>query len=155
MAGIYTVSFTGVAVTAAQDLFEISPADDKPVELCGLFISQTSDVGDAADELLGYQVIRGYTASGSGGSTPSKVAVKRGFPTAGFSAEANNTTVANTGTAVIVHDDAFNVRAGLALWWPDGFEPDASQADTTIVVRIPAPADSLTMRATLYVREIA
>ena len=73
---------------------------------------------------------------------------------AGFTAEVNNTTVANTGTAVTLHADTFNVRAGCRLWFPPENCPMASQANTTIVVRITAPADSLTMSGTLYVEEL-
>jgi hypothetical protein len=153
---IYTVSFAAVSLSAAQDLFEITPADDKPVEIVGLFLSQTgvADVGDAAEEMLRLEIIRGYTASGSGGSSPTPAPVKRIDAAAGFAAEVNNTTLANTGTAVIIHEDAFNVRAGYANWWPEGTEPDASQANTTIVVRlVAAPADAITVSGTLYVRE--
>ena len=72
MARIYTVQFDNVSVSAAQDLFEITPADDKPVDIVGLFLSQTgvADVGDAAEELLPVQIIRGFTTSGSAGSAP-------------------------------------------------------------------------------------
>jgi hypothetical protein len=155
MAGrIYSVIFDAVAVTAAQDLFEITPADDKPVELVGLFIMQNTDVGDAADEILKYSIIRGYTSSGSGGSAPTPAPLSSIDTAAGFTAEVNNTTPANTGTAVTLHVDGFNVRAGLQLWFPPEARPSASQANTTIVVRIPAPTDSLTMSGTLYVREL-
>lgn len=153
---VYTVSFAAVSLSAAQDLFEITPADDKPVEIIGLFLSQTgvADVGDAAEEMLRLEIIRGFTASGSGGSSPTPAPVKRIDAAAGFAAEVNNTTLANTGTGVIIHEDAFNVRAGYANWWPEGTEPDASQANTTIVVRlVAAPADAITVSGTLYVRE--
>jgi len=149
----YTVIFSAVAVTAAQDLFEITPADDKPVNLLGLFIGQTSDAGDAADELLQVSVIRGYTASGSGGSAPTPAPLDPVDTASGFTAEVNNTTVANTGTAVTLHTDTFNVRSGYQLWWTPETTPRASQANTTIVVRLTAPADSLTMSGTLYVEE--
>ncbi|MBP8301429.1 MAG: hypothetical protein KA020_13765, partial [Planctomycetes bacterium] len=65
----YAVTFNAVAVSAAQDLFEITPGDDKPCEIVSLSIGQYSDAGDAAAELLGIQIIRGFTASGSGGSS--------------------------------------------------------------------------------------
>jgi hypothetical protein len=150
----YSVVFAGVAVTAAQDVFEITPADDRPVKIAGLFISQTSDVGDAQDEVLRYSIIRGYTTSGSGGTAPTPQILDPRDSAAGFTAEVNNTTVANTGTAVVLHEDAFNVRAGLALWFPPECQPAADQANTTIVVRLNnAPADSLTMNGTLYVVE--
>jgi len=154
---VYTVSFAAVSMTAAQDLFEITPADDKPVEIIGLFLAQTgvADVGDAAEEMLRIEIIRGYTTGGSGGSAPTPVPTKHLDVAAGFTAEVNNTTVATTGTAVIVHEDGFNVRAGYANWWPDGTEPSASQTNTTIVVRlVAAPADAITISGTLYVREI-
>lgn len=153
---VYTVQFDNVSVSAIQDLFELIPADDKPIEIVGLFISQTgnSDVGDAAEECLPLQIIRGFTTSGSGGTTPTPVPVKRSDSASGFTAEANNTTVATTGTTATVHSDNFNVRVGYQNWWPENTEPDCSQADSRIVVRLTrAPADAITLSATVYVRE--
>lgn len=155
MARIYTVSFEGIGVTAAVDFFEVAPADDKPVELIGLFLSQSSDVGDAAEEILRFAAIRGHTASGSGGTATTPRPVDRSAGTVGFAAETNNTTIASGGTTHTLHADTFNVRTGYQLWLPEGSEWGASQADTTIVVRLmAAPADSLTMSGTLYVREL-
>lgn len=154
---MYTVSFSAVSCSAAQDFFELSPADDKPVEIVGLFLGQTgvADVGDAAEECLKIEIIRGYTSSGSGGGAFTPAPVKHTDAAAGFVSEINNTTVANTGTAVILHEDSFNVRIGYQNWWPDGMEPEASQANTTLVVRLPtAPADAITLSGTLYVREL-
>ena len=154
MAGrIYSVVFSAVAVSAAQDLFEITPADDKPIEIVGLELGQTSDSGDADDELLQISIIRGFTASGSGGSTPTPAPLDPIDTAAGFTSEVNNTTVANTGTSVTLWTTTWNVRAGYINWWPPEARPAASQANTTIVVRTTAPADALTMSGTLYVRE--
>jgi hypothetical protein len=152
---IYTVVFSAVAVTAAQDLFEISPADDKPVEIVGIELGQTTDSGDAQDEQLQISIIRGFTTSGSGGSAPTPAPLSPSDTAAGFAAEVNNTTVANTGTSVTLHTGAWNVRAGYINWFPEGIRPAATQANTTIVVRQTAPADSITMSGTLYVRELA
>lgn len=155
MSRLYTVEFEAVAVTAQVDFFELTPADDKPVDILGLFLSQSSDVGDAADELLRYRVIRGHTTSGSGGAAPTPRPLNRSDVAAGFAAETCNTTIASAGTGVNLHSDTFNVRAGLQLWLPDGCEWGATQADTTLVVRLmAAPADSLTMSGTLYCREL-
>lgn len=152
---VYTVTFQAVAVTASQDFFEITPADDKPVSLLGVFISQYSDFGDAQDETLSWSVIRGFTASGSSGTAPTPRPLNRSDAAAGFAAEVNNTSKATTGTTHLLHADSFNVRAGLAQWWTPETVPGASQADTTIVVRLEvAPADSLTMNGTLYVAEL-
>lgn len=153
---VYTVKFTAVSVSAGQDFFEITPADDKPVEIIGLFISQTgvADVGDAQEENLSFSVVRGHTTSGSGGSAPTPVPVKFNDVAAAFTSEVNNTTIASAGTTTVVHEDAFNVRSGYQNWWPEGAEPYASQANTTIAVRLnSAPADAITLSGTLYVRE--
>jgi hypothetical protein len=154
MSRIYTVQFGSVADTTAADLIELAPADDKPIAIIGLFMSQTSDFGDAQDELLSYKVIRGFTTSGSGGSAPTPRPLEATDPAAGFTAETNNTVLASTGTEEILHSDAFNVRVGEKLWLPDGFEWRCNQTQTRIVVRLNnAPADSLTMNGTVYVRE--
>ncbi len=154
MARVYTVDFEAVAVTTQVDFFELSPADDKPVEIIGLFLAQSSDVGDAAEELLRYRVIRGHTTGGSGGAAPTPAPLGRSNSAAGFAAETNNTTLATVGTVANLHSGVFNVRVGEALWLPEGCEWGASQTDTTILVRLmAAPTDSLTMSGTLYVRE--
>lgn len=151
---MYTVAFNAVSVSAAQDVFEITPADDKPCVIHAVYLGQYSDAGDAQDELLGWQIIRGYTTSGSGGSAPTPRPTNRSDAAAGFTAEVNNTTVATTGTTHTLHSDAFNVRAGL-VWIPTPeMRPTVSQADTTLVVRITAPADAVTLNGTLYVEEL-
>jgi hypothetical protein len=152
---VYSVEFENVAVSAAQDLFEISPADDRPVKLIGLFLSQNSDVGDAAEEMLRIRIIRGHTTGGSGGSAATARPMDPRSAAAGFAAEINNTTIASAGTAVNLHSEAFNIRAGLAIWWPPEAQPKADQADGTIVIRLLAnPADAVSTSGTLYVEEI-
>lgn len=152
---MYTVSFSATAVTTAVDLFELTPADDKPLEVVGLFIGQSSDAGDAQAEILPYSVIRGHTTSGSGGAAPTPRPLGVSSAAAGFTAETCNTTAATVGTTVTLHADTFNVAVGEKLWLPDGCEWGVAQGNTTLVVRLgAAPADSLTMHGTLYVREL-
>jgi hypothetical protein len=151
---VYSVIFSAVAVSAAQDLFELTPADDKPIEIVGIELGQSSDAGDAADELLQISIIRGFTASGSGGSAPTPAPLNPNDTAAGFTAEVNNTTVATTGTSVTLQTTCWNVRAGYIQWFPEGMRPSASQGNTTLLVRQTAPADAITMSGTLYVREL-
>jgi hypothetical protein len=153
---IYTVVFSAVTVSAAQDLFEITPADDKPVEIVGIELGQSSDAGDAMDELLQISIIRGHTTSGTVGTqnvTPTPMSPAESA--AGFTADINNTTVASSGTTTTLTTTCWNVRAGYIQWFPEGMRPIATQANTTIVVRQTAPADAITMSGTLYVRELA
>lgn len=151
---VYTVVFGGVAATAQQDLFEITPADDRPIEILGLHLSQTTELGDAAEEQLRIAVIRGHTTSGSGGSAPTPQLTDPRDSAAGFTAEVNNTTIASAGTSVTLHEDSWNVRVPYAHYWPPECAIGADQGNTTIVVRLlTTPADSITINGTLYVRE--
>lgn len=156
MSRLYAVTFQAVAITAVQDLFEITPGDDKPVALHGVFLSQYTDLGDAAEEILRWSVVRGHTTGGSGGSAPTPAPLNpHNTVAAVFGAEVNNTTVASAGTTTTLHADGFNIRSGLAHWWTPETRPKASQANTTIVVRlVAAPADSVTVDGTLYVEEL-
>lgn len=155
MGRLYAVTFEAVAVTAAQDFFEITPATNKPIALHALYLSQSSDYGDANDEGLRVQVIRGHTTGGSGGSAPTPAPLNPNATAAGATAEVNNTTIASSGTTVALHAETFNVRVGLALVWTPETRPMASAGNTTIVVRLMAnPADSLTMSGTLIFEEL-
>lgn len=152
---VYTVEFENVAVTASQDFFEITPADDRPVALLGLELYQYTDFADAAEEILRCRIIRGHATGGSGGSAPTPRPIDPRSAAAGFAAEVNNTTIASTGSPVNLTSFYFNIRVGYMIWWPPRIQPKADQADTTIVVRLLAnPTDSLSMCGTLYVEEL-
>ena len=154
MGRVYAIPFAAVAITAAQDLVEISPADDKPIELIGWHLGQTSDAGDAQDEQLQLTVIRGHTSSGSGGHSATPAPLNPGDAAASFAAEINNTTIASSGTTVTLFASAWNVRAGSDVWLPEDVRPRASQGNTTLVVRMSAPADSITANGVFWVREL-
>lgn len=155
MARVYTISFENVSVSAIQDLFEIAPADDHPVVILAVYLDQISDVGDVAEEMLRYKIIRGHATSGSGGSAATARPLDPGDAAAGFAAEVNNTTIASAGTAVDLHAGAFNIRAGLALIFTPEMTPVANQGNGTIVVRLmAAPADAVILSGTLYVAEL-
>ena len=150
---IYTAVFSAVAVTAAQDLFELVAPSDSIVVIHELDISQTSDVGDAAEELLLITCKSGATTSGSGGSSVTPVPKNFGDAAFGGTCEANNTTVAADGTIVTHRVTAWNVRAPLSIIWTPETRPILSPSRRW-VVSIPAPADSLTMHGTLVFEEI-
>lgn len=151
---VYAVSFAPTAATVAVDFAEFTPADDKPIEILAVYLSQTTEIGDAQDEMCAWSIVRGHTTSGSGGSSATPRPVKRTDAAAGFAAEVMNTTPATT-SGTTIHNGAFNVRVGEAMVFPEGLEIDASQADTTLVVRLlAAPTDSTTFTGTIYVREL-
>lgn len=153
MGQMYSVVFNAVAVTAAQDVFELNVASTKSVRIHRMVIGQYSDFGDAQAEILGIQAIRGYTTSGSGGSAPTPQKMATGLGAAASTAEANNTTVANTGTASVLESDAWNVQVGYR-YQPAPEERMELAPSERLVWRITAPADSITLNGTLVFEEI-
>lgn len=152
----YTVEFSGVTVTNAggdADLFEITPADDHPLEVFGLFLAVSSEVGDAAEEILEYKVIRGHATTGDGSAT-TPAPLNPNDAAASFTAETYGVTIASTGTPIDLHSDAFNVRVGEKLWLPPEGRWKVTQVQTLLVVRMMSTvADDVTMSGTLYVEE--
>lgn len=146
---VFATTFSDVAVTAQQDLFELLPVANKPVRIIAAFITQLSDVGDAAEEMLRIAIIRGYTSSGSGGSAGASVPMDSNQSAAACSVEVNNTTVATTGTGVVLHSETFNIRTGWAYIPVPEARPRVQNAETMVVRLLTTPADSLTMSGTL------
>lgn len=156
----YAVPFTAVAVTAAQDLFYVKPAADKPcvIEWASVDnVGGTADAGDAQEELLRVEIIRlpATVTVGSGGSSVTPRAFSVNDTAAGFTARSNDTTVATTsGTAQTLYAGGFNVRAGW-LWAPAPEHRIIVANAEAVVVRLnTAPADSISLSGTLVVREM-
>ena len=153
---VYTVEFEAVSVTVAQDFFALVPGAQIPIKILGIFLSQSSDVGDAAEEILRIRVIRGHTTAGSGGTAPTPQPLDDGDAAATFTARVNDTTIASLGTAENIMSHAFNIRTGLELWFPPEACPKLNVviAANRLVVRLmAAPVDALTMSGTIFVQE--
>lgn len=148
---VYTVSFANVAVTAAQDLFEITAAAGYRLELIDVRFGQISDVGDAAAEQLGVNITRG-NSSGSGGSAVTPAAVYAPGRLATSVAERNNTTPGSGGFVLV--SDVFNIAAPY-LYRPGEAERIVTGPGGRISIGITAPADSLTMYGSATFAEIA
>lgn len=154
MSGIYTVQFNGVAVVAAQDLFELVAAAAKPLVLVGFGLSQTTELGDAAEEQLAILVKSGQTVSGSGGSSVTPVANDQSGGAASFTAEANNTTKANTGTIVTHYAYSWNVRGPFDIILPEPMQLLMPGGRRMTIELLGAPTDSITMNGYAVVQEI-
>lgn len=160
MARIYTVSYTGTLTNAGgdSDLLELLPADDKPVKLRGLLLSQISEVGDTAEEGLRISILRlpATVTSGSGGSAVTPKPMDSADAAAGVAAECNNTTVATTsGTADTLAELGWNIRnSPYEMWFPDAaYCPKAKQGEALIVRSQTTPADDITIACTFWIEE--
>lgn len=163
---IYTATFKAQAVTAAQDLFEVTAPSDKFVILRRVLLGQYTDEGDAQAEMLSLELVRGNTTAGSGGSsvTPRMLADQNG-PAADTAVARNNTTEAADGTEHSLWAESFNIMAGFSwpTWAP--MQPMLAAPTKALIVLNPseifcvrlleAPADSITMNGTLEFEEAA
>lgn len=144
----YTATLTPTAIAVATtDLIALACADDVPIAVRSIRVWQTSDVGDAQDEVITLKLERGNTTAGSGGSTVTPVPKKAKDSAAVQTTQrVGDTTAASAGTAVIVYETGWNVRAPLEIMFPDDMMPGTDQGTGFLVLRMAAaPADSITI----------
>lgn len=156
MAVIYAANFDAQAITTATDIFELTPATDRPVVIYGLSMLQTTDLGDANEEVLRIGVYRDCTA-GSGGTANTEYVYDN------FSAAASPTCATRSlGTAssggTLIDIIGWNIRVPL-MWVPipemrPHFTNIAAEGPTSSFRLIAAPSDSITVSAVLYWTEV-
>ena len=156
-ARMYTVIFTGVSVSAVQDLIAVVAAAGKNCYLCGLELGQTgtADYGDAQEEGVGIRCRSGQTTVGSGGGAYTPVPINVTDAAAGFTARINDTTIASAGTIVTHWTNSWNPRMPF-IWEPPPHKwiPLTGGRRATFEIDA-APADALsTMRATAWILEV-
>lgn len=154
MERIYKVPFayTGNAAPANLDLVELNAAAGMPLVLLGFTIFQTSDVGDAQEEIMELVFQTGLSGSGSVGGTAPTPIPNQGAPAASFTAEIANTTIA-TGTPVERGRWGWNVRMEKEKILAQ-FERILIPASGRGVFKFgAAPGDSITIRGELIVWE--
>jgi hypothetical protein len=149
---VYAASFSNVSVTAQQDFFEISAPATGIVIIHRCLISQTSDVGDAAEEGLLILLKRNQTTSGSGGTTVTPAAggaMENSGPAFSGVVEANNTTKAGTGTISTLHAEAWNVRQVFDFLPTPEMRPVLSPSQRATFELATTPADALSVSGVL------
>jgi len=154
MSGIYTVQFNGVAATVAQDLFQITAHATKQCVLLAWGVSQSTEVGDSAEESLTILVKSGAGTTGSGGSAPTPISTDPvNAATVGFAAQANNTTQASTGTILTHYAYNWNVRIPMDQVYTDQMQIIFG-AGRRLTIEVSAPADSVTLSGYCVIQEI-
>lgn len=159
MGRMYSVVHTGTMAAASGDidLVEILPADDKPVKLRGWCLSQTTEVGDAAEEGLRISVIRlGATVTSGNGTAATPSPMDSADAAAGFAAETGGATVATTlGTTTILGEYGWNIRnSPFDYWYPDAaFCPKVKQGEALVIRQQTTAADDYTGHFTFYFEE--
>lgn len=156
----YTVPYQGTLTNAGADadLFELTPADDKPIYLRRILLAQLSEVGDTAEEGVRVSVIYlPATVTSGNGSAVTPVPLDPLGIAAGFAAEANGATVATTsGTAAIIYEFAWNIRIAPTeiMFGPDLDDMPCARQGGAIVVRCQTTvADDVSIAITAEVLE--
>lgn len=150
---IFTVTFSASAETAAQDVFSILAPQNKRVKIREVVLGQYTDFGDAAAEIISVLIVRGYTTVGSGGSAVVPDNIDPAGRRASATVRTNDDTVAEGGTAQTLRAGAWNIQSEW-VYIPDQAERPVLAPGQRLVVRITAPADSITMNGTLVFEEI-
>src|SRR5215217_3587426 len=157
MGRIYTISYSGTITTAGgdTDLCEINPADDKPIRLRGMSLSQISEIKDAEEEGLRISILRlAATVTSGNGTAVTPAPMDSGNTAAGAACECNGTTVATTsGTAVTMAEYGWNIRnSPYEIWFPDAdFAPKVKQGEAMIVRQQTTLADDMTGAFTFWI----
>lgn len=157
MPRIYTVPIDNGSITNANgdyDVFELDPAADKPIEICGWDLGQISEVQEAQEEQLRFTIGRGHTTDGTGGSSVTPVPLQIADAAAGFTADILRTAIASGGTNTIMWAFSMNVRSG-HQWGPvpEGYGFFHAGSNLLVMRLATAVADDLTFQGSIMVRE--
>lgn len=142
----FTASQDAQAVSTAVDLFHFTIADDKPMWLWELDICQTTDLGDANEEVLRLGFYRGVSGGG-GGSALTEVALNDYNSITAGTAVVGQGTASTGGTLAKVF--YWNIRQAGPIWIAT---PEtrlrAGQGSSACAIRLlAAPGDSITLSA--------
>jgi hypothetical protein len=155
----HTAVFKSTAVTAAQDLFEVKSSTAASTIVHGFVLSQSTEVADAAEEMLVLTTNRAFGAStsGTGGAAVTAAVRVRGTPAFGGTIERNNTTQVVAGSGTLTTDlevHVWNERVPYVFWYPPEARPVILPGETWTLELETTPADSVTMSGTLYLEQV-
>jgi hypothetical protein len=150
---VYTVSFSQVAVTAAQDLISIATGA-KAIKLHSVQLGQygATAVGNLP---IAMRRLGPTAALGSGGSAVTPVPMNPGDAAATVTAHVNDTTNATTsgGTVAAIADD-FNVINGYLHMPPEADRIIVGPNSALTIALLSAPAAAETMSGTATFEEL-
>jgi len=147
MGNVFTASFSAVAVTAAQDLFEILCPSALSVILHSVVITQVSDT-DSEQIRFAIKRVTGSPTSGSGGSTATPRSMVPGATFSG-TVEINNTSRISGGTNTTLWEESQNILNGWIYMPTPEMRPEFAGGTYIIVGLEAAPVDSLTISGTV------
>lgn len=158
MGRMYQVPIAFVSQTAQIDFFELTAAAEKPCEIHEIYLANSTDVGDAQEEMLTLKLKRasGTVTSGSGGTAPTPVPQCPDDAASGLTAEVNNTTKLVVGTGTITDERLFawNVRMPFEKIFTPETRPFIKGGEKKVLELTTTPADAITLGGYVLVEEL-
>jgi hypothetical protein len=153
---IHAVNFSAQAITTATDLFECTPVVDRPMVVLGMNLGQTTDLADAAEEVLMIGLYRDCTA-GSGGTAGTEYVYTNVAAGVTPVSQIRMLGTASTG-GTLIDIIPWNIRIPLE-WRPipemrPKFSNIAAEGPVSTFRLIAAPADSITASGVIFWTEI-
>jgi hypothetical protein len=152
----WVTAATAASPTAAFDAIELVEPGTGFLKVKRICLWQTTDLGDANEEVLRVEWVRGHTTSGSGGQTTVITPLNPFDSAATFTAELLNTTIASAGTGLSMATMGWNIRIPLDVLYPPDEEICARgvAGQDRIVFRVSAPTDAITVQCSCLVEQL-
>jgi hypothetical protein len=148
----YSAPMDALAFTTATDVFEITAAAGARVLIHELHLCQTTDLGDAAEEVLRIGFYRGVTAGATGTALTEQAYGDSNDGAATAAVVANRGTASTGGT--LLHIIGWNIRIPLERIWTPETRPVLELSTVGTFKLLTAPADSVTISGTLIWEEL-
>lgn len=154
MGRIYTAVFSGVSVSAVQDLFELTAAATNVVRIHEVHI--TNDESEVSQQLpVTLKYIPATATSGSGGASVTPRKTERGDAAATTTVERNNTSRAtSSGTIEEIRRSAENVLNGWHWIFAPEQRPTIAPSGMMVVGLETAPTGAMPLSGEIVFEEI-
>jgi len=150
--GSFSAPMEAQAFTTATDIFELTCAATARAEILMMELGQTTDLGDAQEEVLRIGLYRGATAGATGTALTEQPYADSNDGAAESAVVANRGTASTGGTLLQII--TWNIRIPTQWIWIPEMRPVA-ELSTVITFRLlTAPTDSITVSGTLIWREL-
>ena len=149
---IHAAAIDALAFTTATDVFEVTAPSTARIRFHQLDLCQTTDLGDAAEEVLRIGYYRGVTAGATGTALTENTYVDSNDGAATAAVVANRGTASTGGTLLQII--GWNIRIPLQYIWTPETMPVIEVSTVGTFKLLAAPADSVTVSGTLLWEEL-
>jgi len=149
--GTYCAPMDALAFTTATDVFEFTAPSTARILVHELHLCQTTDLGDAAEEVLRIGLYRGVTAGATGTALTEQPYGDSNDGAATAAVVANRGTASTGGTLLDVI--GWNIRIPFDRIWTPETRPIIEVSTVGTFKLMTAPADSITISGALIWEE--